>query len=102
MSIPVRYFRSIVMIKVNRSLDSKVTFLGFKGIYLLLFALWVLVAFGILALCLKLKLPAILMMAIEAGTTTIVVTRLARASQDKNILEKKVCSKRLNYFICKR
>ena len=102
MSLPVKNLCTIAMIKVNRSLDSKVTFLGFKGIYLLLFAIWVLVAFGILILCLNYKVPAIIMMVIEISTTVTVVSKLSRASQNSNILEKKVCSKRLNYYICKR
>lgn len=41
-------------------------------------------------------------MVIEISTTVTVVSKLSRASQNSNILEKKVCSKRLNYYICKR
>ena len=42
------------------------------------------------------------MMLIETGSTVAVVFQLARASKGSNILEKKVCSKSLNYYICKR
>ena len=101
-SIPDKKFCSIAMVKVNRSLDSTVTFLGFKGIYLLLLVLWSLVALGILILCLNYNVPTILMMLIETGSTVAVVFQLARASKGGNILEKKVCSKSLNYYICKR
>ena len=83
-------------------MDSTVTFLGFKGIYLLLLVLWSLVALGILILCLNYNVPTILMMLIETGSTVAVVFQLARASKGSNILEKKVCSKSLNYYICKR
>ena len=90
------------MIQVNRSLDSKVSFLGFRGIYLLLMALWILVALVILFICLSCNVPAVIMMLILLSSTFTVALYLAICSREENILEKKVCKKRLNYYLCKR
>lgn len=89
------------MVKVNRSLDSKVTCLRLQGIYILLLGLWILASLMILSICIKVSMPPILTMMILFVSTTLVVMRLVNASERGGILKKKSSSKRLNYYICK-
>lgn len=87
---------------VNKSLDSNVSWMKIEGIYLLLLALWIVMALIITFICLAANVPSILMLAILCSSTTAVVLYLMSASAKGKAATKIASKRKMNYYICRR
>ena len=90
------------MVEVNKSLDSKVSCMKIEGIYLLLLALWLVMALIITFICLSAEVPSILMLAILCSSTTGVVLYLINASANGKAASKIASKRKMDYYICRR
>lgn len=88
--------------EVNKSLDSKVSWMRIEGTYLLFLALWIVIALIITFMCLSANIPAILMLAILCSSTTAVVLYLMSASAKGKAATKIASKRKMNYYICRR
>ena len=91
------------MTEINKSPDSSVECLGIKGIYIIILAIYIVIAFVSIFIMLYNDVPLWITLGILCPTTAFVIFYLIRlSSKGKNLLTKLRCKPLMNYFITHR
>lgn len=87
------------MIINNKALDSTVSCLGIKGIYLIILALCALMELGLVFLFLTLNMPLLITLVTVCGTTSAVVAYLLYASKNGKSFDKMRSKRQMTFYI---